>query len=163
MTSICSMGIEPEGERQTKVILKKFETFPSDDFGKRAKRSPNVASFFFFNFISANAKVASNMGTIIAYCFHYCRWVPNGFSPSDACILTDFHTVLCMPPTFPLYTLFSFYLRLSGWDSLSHPFPHPLSFIILSLPSLILSWHLCSILPACLPNFFFFCWQFFSS
>lgn len=157
MKSICSMGIEPEGEWQTKVILKNIETYPSDDFGERAKRSPNVASLFlfFFVFISANVTIAFIWVQYIAHYFHYCRWIQNGLSPSDACILTDFHTALCMPSTFQLYIFFpsiSVCLCESLLLLLFHP---PFSFIILSLPSLLLSWHPCSILPACLPNFFF--------
>lgn len=35
--------------------------YPSDDFGKRAKRSPNVADFFF---ILANVNLVPTMGSI---------------------------------------------------------------------------------------------------
>lgn len=44
MDSICSMGIEPEGDR---ITLWEIEMYPSDDFGRWAKRSPNVASILF--------------------------------------------------------------------------------------------------------------------
>lgn len=73
--------------------------YPSDDFGKRAKRSPNVASFFNFSKCEFSVYYGCNtQHTILSIVGGF----KDGLYPSEACILTDYYTALCMPPTLQL-------------------------------------------------------------
>lgn len=62
MNSICSMWLEPEGERQTRIILQEIKMYPSDDFGKKSQKVfCGKVLFFFFFFPLLTTRVAQSV------------------------------------------------------------------------------------------------------